>query len=98
VTKPFGSDVIASLVDGVRKASNEPPSSRAMAHLAADSRLSPKQASILRLLVAGRSRHEVAEELGMADSTLRTHLASILHRTGARRIEELVRRLIRADG
>lgn len=39
--------------------------------------LTPRQLTILRLVAEGKSDAEIAEELGLAVSTVKTHLASV---------------------
>lgn len=63
------------------------------ATLAALFRLSPAQASLARALYEGRSFDEIAAARGVRVSTLRTHYAAVLARTGATSLRELVRLL-----
>jgi DNA-binding CsgD family transcriptional regulator len=46
--------------------------------------LTPRETDVLRLLVAGRSNPEIAEALYIGRGTVRTHVASILAKLGAR--------------
>lgn len=55
--------------------------------------LSPAQAELCRALAAGRTFEEIAAERAVAVSTLRTHLATVLARTGARNLRDLIRLL-----
>jgi DNA-binding NarL/FixJ family response regulator len=45
-------------------------------------RLSPRERDVLDLLVAGRTNDEIAEALGRARPTVRTHLASVYRKLG----------------
>lgn len=44
--------------------------------------LTPRQGEVLRLLVEGRSNKAIGRELGLSESTVKTHLASIYARLG----------------
>jgi DNA-binding CsgD family transcriptional regulator len=65
-----------------------------------ESRLTPREREVLRLLVAGRSNHEIAAELFIGYRTAMTHVSNILRKLGvATRTEaaaEAVRRGILA--
>jgi DNA-binding NarL/FixJ family response regulator len=60
--------------------------------------LSPQQLRVLRLLATGRRVHEVAEILGVADGTVRSHVKALRHRIGARTQLEAVAMLRQAEG
>jgi DNA-binding CsgD family transcriptional regulator len=53
--------------------------------------LTPAEARVFELVVAGRSSPEIAAELGIAASTVRTHLLRVFDKTGRHRRTELVR-------
>ena len=44
--------------------------------------LTPRQTEVLRLLIEGRSNRDIGLELGMAPSTVKTHLAAVFERLG----------------
>ena len=46
--------------------------------------LSPQQLRVLELLASGRRVHEVAELLGVADGTVRSHVKTLRNKIGAR--------------
>lgn len=46
--------------------------------------LSPKQLAVLRLLAQGRERRQIAEEMGIGEETVKSHLAEIRRKLGAR--------------
>ena len=46
--------------------------------------LSPKQLSVLRLLSQGRERRQIAEEMRIGEETVKSHLAEIRRKLGAR--------------
>jgi DNA-binding NarL/FixJ family response regulator len=46
--------------------------------------LSPKQLAVLQLLAQGLDRKQMAEELGIGEETVKTHLAEVRRKLGAR--------------
>jgi len=48
------------------------------------SRISPREREVLRLLVSGRSNREIAQELGIIEQTVKSHVAQLLRKTGVR--------------
>ena len=55
--------------------------------------LSPAEARLLPLLLQGSAPAEMAEELGVKVSTVRSQLSSIFAKTGATRQQDLIRLL-----
>lgn len=53
--------------------------------------LTPAEARVFELVVAGRSSRQIARELGVATSTLRTHVLHVFEKTGRHSRSELVR-------
>jgi LuxR family transcriptional regulator, maltose regulon positive regulatory protein len=51
--------------------------------------LSPTEERVARLVVAGRSNPEVAEELGLSRKTVEWHLSRVYRKLGARSRAEL---------
>jgi DNA-binding NarL/FixJ family response regulator len=51
---------------------------------AALARLSPREREVLREIGEGHSNSEIAERLGVSESTVKTHVSSILRKTGSR--------------
>ncbi|MFI7353172.1 response regulator [Streptomyces avidinii] len=47
-------------------------------------RLTDREADILRLMATGLSNHEMSERLGVGPQTVKTHVASVLTKTGSR--------------
>ncbi|MFB7465387.1 response regulator [Streptomyces sp. NPDC056224] len=47
-------------------------------------RLTDREADVLRLMATGLSNHEMSERLGVGPQTVKTHVASVLAKTGAR--------------
>ncbi|WP_030849599.1 response regulator transcription factor [Streptomyces sp. NRRL F-4474] len=64
--------------------------SLATAHAAATApapwiaRLTDREADVLRLMATGLTNHEVSERLGVGPQTVKTHVASVLAKTGSR--------------
>ncbi|KOU19312.1 response regulator transcription factor [Streptomyces sp. MMS21 TC-5] len=58
----------------------------ATAHVTASwiARLTDREADVLRLMATGLSNHEVSERLGVGPQTVKTHVASVLTKTGSR--------------
>lgn len=52
--------------------------------------LSPRERRVLDLLAEGRSNKEIARELGVSANTVKTHLANLYAKLGARRRTEAV--------
>jgi DNA-binding CsgD family transcriptional regulator len=53
--------------------------------------LSPAEIRVLQWLLAGRAPAEIADDLGLAMPTVRSHLASIYAKTGTSRQSDLIR-------
>ncbi|MFF3624160.1 response regulator [Streptomyces sp. NPDC002467] len=48
------------------------------------SRLTEREADVLRLMATGLSNHEMSERLGVGPQTVKTHVAAVLTKTGSR--------------
>ena len=46
--------------------------------------LTPRESEVLTCITQGRSNREIAEELGIAEKTVRIHVSSVLDKMGAR--------------
>ncbi len=46
--------------------------------------LTPRESQVLLCITQGRSNREIAEELGIAEKTVRIHVSSVLEKMGAR--------------
>jgi DNA-binding CsgD family transcriptional regulator len=57
--------------------------------------LTGREAAVAALLVQGRSPSEAAQELAMTENTVRTHIRRALEKTGAERLADLVRLLMK---
>ncbi|MEU2454699.1 response regulator transcription factor [Streptomyces sp. NPDC012765] len=54
------------------------------AHAPWVARLTDREADVLRLMATGLSNHEMSERLGVGPQTVKTHVASVLTKTGSR--------------
>ena len=52
-------------------------------------RISPREREVLRLLLSGCSNREIAQELGIIEQTVKSHVAQLLRKTGVRNRTEL---------
>ena len=59
--------------------------------------LSPRQREILALVAAGRTSKEIASELGISESTVNWHLATVFERLGASSRAEAVALAMREE-
>ena len=55
-------------------------------------------ADVAALLVRGRSPSEVADELAMAENTVRTHVRHVFDKTGVERMSDLIRLMMQGPG
>jgi DNA-binding NarL/FixJ family response regulator len=46
--------------------------------------LTPRESEVLTCITQGRSNREIAEELGIAEKTVRIHVSAVLDKMGAR--------------
>ncbi len=54
--------------------------------------ISPREVDVLQELVAGRSNKEIAARLNVSPNTVKTHVARLFEKLGARRRTEAIRR------
>jgi DNA-binding NarL/FixJ family response regulator len=77
-------EVTTRLIDAVRRERVDPEGIRALR------RLTPREREVLALVADGRSNAEVAAGLHLAETTVKTHLARLLDKLGARDRIQLV--------
>ena len=70
---------------------------RPMRRLSRSQALTARERQIVRLLCVGYSTAEIAPELFMAPSTVKTHISHALHRTHSRHRAHLVARFTRGE-
>ena len=93
LTKPVrGQD----LLDAVQKAIELDRSLRKERAELAETRrrfdsLTPREAEVLNLVVAGLLNKQIADELGTSELTIKTHRAHVMEKTGAGSLAHLVR-------
>jgi PAS domain S-box-containing protein len=88
------SRAVALLV--VLEANREPVRLRTP-HAALAGELSPRELEIVSHVAMGQRAHEIAQELGIAESTVRTHIRNALRKAGARSQAQLVARVCSGD-
>ena len=81
---------IAGAVAAIFVAPAVTPRPAPLAAIAALFDLTPGEARVLELIGAGRTNAEIAVVLGVAISTVRTHLLRLFEKTGTHRQAELV--------
>ncbi len=47
-------------------------------------KISPREREVLRLLLSGCSNREIAQQLGIIEQTVKSHVAQLLRKTGVR--------------
>ena len=73
---------LQALDDFMLALDKELPASKSAAEAATPDRLSHRELEVLRLLAAGRSNQQIADELVISLNTARKHVANILDKTG----------------
>ncbi len=64
----------------------------------ADFGLTPRQEEVTLLVVRGLSNREVAEQLFIAEQTVKDHLRDVFEKVGVRRRSELTAKIFRLIG
>lgn len=86
---------VSELVDGIRKVhagrkAIAPAAAERLAGRVAVRELSDREREVLELLAEGKSNKQIARVLGIADGTVKVHVANILHKLGAQGRSEAV--------
>jgi two-component system response regulator FixJ len=61
-------------------------------------KLSPREQEVLHLAARGLTSREIAAELGISPRTVEVHRASVMHKTGAASVADLVRIVLQIAG
>jgi DNA-binding NarL/FixJ family response regulator len=95
VPKPIAPGALGALLARARKRDLAPPESMAdaLARRAEEWGLSPTQRALVAAYLEGRSRAEIAQELGIAESTVKTHVQRLLAKIPARNLADVASRL-----
>ena len=70
---------------------------RAAIEFSRRSGLTPREEEIVQLAVAGVRRRDMPTSLGIAESTLKWHIRSLLHKSDATNLSEVVRLVLSSD-
>jgi DNA-binding CsgD family transcriptional regulator len=87
-------DMLAMSSANVRR--RHAPDTGQMRGAAAASSLSPRERTVLQLILEGRTGKEIAYALGIAERTVQTHRGRIMLKMGARNVVELVQAALTA--
>lgn len=80
-----GEQLIAAIEHAVRGMRYLPPVARdRLAERIPDIKLTPRESEILASVAQGHSNREIAEQLGIAEKTVRIHVSAVLSKMGAR--------------
>lgn len=93
IGKPFAEEQLAPLVAAARTCGD--PIAEVIQRRGLGWGLTPRHLDVLRLLVEGRPRGEIASALGMAHNTFRAHVSELLARTGHLGVDAIVIALLR---
>jgi FixJ family two-component response regulator len=53
--------------------------------------LSPREAEVMRLVIAGLLNKQIADRLGVGEKTVKVHRGRVMEKLGAKSVAELVR-------
>jgi two-component system, LuxR family, response regulator FixJ len=84
--------LVASIKAAVAQAQREHAQKRELADIETRlDNLSPREQEVLHLAARGLTSREIASELGISPRTVEVHRASVMHKTGAGSVADLVR-------
>lgn len=98
IEKPFDGDNLKALVDSMiqtARSSREENEKKAYAKKLL-AMLTPRELDVLNRIVAGRLNKQIADDLSISIKTVEAHRASIMTKTRARTVADLMRVLIEA--
>jgi two-component system, LuxR family, response regulator FixJ len=91
--------LVASIKAAVAQAQREHAQQRELADIEARvDNLSPREQEVLHLAARGLTSREIASELGISPRTVEVHRASVMHKTGAGSVADLVRFVLQIGG
>jgi FixJ family two-component response regulator len=92
IEKPFKDSDLLALVQGALQFDGKASEGRTRQHSAAArlSALTRREREVMEGVVAGKSNKVIAEELGISVRTVETHRASVMVKTGAASLPDLV--------
>ena len=93
LTKPFrDQDLLDAVENGLARDRTRQESERAFAMLKARfDMLSPREREIMLHIVAGRLNKQIANDIGLAEGTVKVHRTHLMRKMGARTFPELCR-------
>ena len=93
LTKPFrDQDLLDAVGNGLARDRTRQESERAFAMLKARfDMLSPREREIMLHIVAGRLNKQIANDIGLAEGTVKVHRTHLMRKMGARTFPELCR-------
>lgn len=91
--KPFATgDLLRAIGEAVdRDAVNLTTVSQRERAVAALETLTPREGEILRWVITGRLNKQIAQDIGIAEATVKIHRARVMQKTGVSSVAELVR-------
>jgi two-component system, LuxR family, response regulator FixJ len=91
--------LVASIKAAVAQAQREHAQQRELADIETRvENLSPREQEVLHLAARGLTSREIASELGISPRTVEVHRASVMHKTGAGSVADLVRFVLQVAG
>lgn len=98
--KPGITPIVATFLRHLRRLSLSPTERARLAarELARTAGLTVREAEVLELIAAGTRRAALAEQMGVSNNTLKTHVRGVLGKTGEASLDALHRKLLMSAG